>query len=338
VASDAAAAFLQDYEAGYPALCAQAALLETFIRERLSDRNYDVHLVTARAKTLESVTTKLLFKNYAEPAKAVTDLIGVRIITYYGEQVDRIAERLRDAMTVDKTNSWDKRQDLIDGQRFGYRSVHVVGKLNIANSSKPAWSALKGRVFEVQIRSVLDHAWAEVEHEIVYKAGSQFPVEYKRRFSAVAGAFEILEHEILRLKEDADALVDRHVVTYAAGRERSALLDGARLTALLEVRQPHGPGWRQKERLGLRPDVSVRRCVKALERAGIVSSATLEAALKTTVFKSALENYASLAGVTTSEASHFAVVALLVGRKDGKILADYLPEIADSQAISGALA
>jgi hypothetical protein len=54
---------------------------------------------------------------------------------------------------------------------------------------------LRKRWFEIQVRSLLEHAWAEIEHEIVYKSGITQPDAVRRRFAALAGSLELFDSE-----------------------------------------------------------------------------------------------------------------------------------------------
>jgi len=330
--------FLIEYERRFDEFTSLARTLEALVAERLSNRNYDVHLVSARAKSLKSLTTKVLLKDYADPQAQVTDLIGVRIITFYGSQVDPIIERLKPLLTVDASNSLDKRRLLEANQTFGYRSVHLVGRLRpkVLKSSE-AFKPLKGVKFEVQVRSVLDHAWAEVEHELVYKAGTHHEPSIRRRFAAVAGAFEILESELLGLKIEVDARIDFCMQEYSADRGLDEPLDGARLIGLLEHIQPDGLGWRKAERVGTVSDLESRLCVRALQQAGLVSGRQLRRAFKKPSHQTKVETFASLSGCSFDEVSHFALVALLVADKDQALLVKYFPQLAESSAIKGSL-
>jgi ppGpp synthetase/RelA/SpoT-type nucleotidyltranferase len=329
--------FLAAYEDQEMLWDERSVALRDFVQRRLDDRSYDVAQVTARAKSANSLMTKLLFKQYEDPATQLTDLVGARVITFYGEQVDHIVARLRGGMTVDKGKSLDKRQVLLGDEQFGYRSVHLVGRVNRASMKAGDYAVLRGVVFEVQVRSVLDHAWAEIEHELVYKAGVDYSPETKRRFAALAGAFEILELEFVRLRAESSHLVDAYRASYAGRREGGSTLDGARLIAILEVLQPDGIGWRHRESIGQSPDVEVRRCLKALRETDLDTAAKVRQTYASKAFHARLETYASLRGLATAEVSHFAVAVLLVGTRSRDRAIQFFPELVKTEAIAEAL-
>lgn len=83
----------------------------------------------------------------------------MRIITYFSEDVDKIASIIQSEFEVDEHNSVDKRIKL-DPVRFGYLSLHYVVKLNSTRVRLSEYIIFKDLKVEIQIRSILQHAWA----------------------------------------------------------------------------------------------------------------------------------------------------------------------------------
>ena len=151
--------------------------------------------ITSRLKTRESLAGKIERKQnkYSNLAE-ITDIAGVRIITYYAEDVDKIADIIESEFVVDRENSIDKRESL-EPDRFGYCSVHYVVSMSEERTALRECQAYKGMKCEIQIRSVLQHAWAEIEHDIGYKSEIAVPKEMRRSFSRLAGLLEIADRE-----------------------------------------------------------------------------------------------------------------------------------------------
>jgi putative GTP pyrophosphokinase len=156
-----------------------------------------------RVKDTESFIAKIKKKRYMSPESECTDILGVRIITYIESDVDRASEILTRCFLVDRTRSLDKRA-LLEVDRVGYRSVHFIASLGEARCDLPEFSRFRSTFFEVQVRTVLQHAWAEIEHDRNYKIPTSLPPELERRLFLVAGVLELADREFNSLASDID--------------------------------------------------------------------------------------------------------------------------------------
>ncbi|WP_414714812.1 GTP pyrophosphokinase, partial [Sporosarcina koreensis] len=132
----------------------------------------------------------------------ITDTVGVRVITYFNDDVDKIAKVIEREFEVDRENSIDKR--VTDPDRFGYSSLHYVVNFNADRVKFIEYKDFKEVKFEIQIRSILQHAWAEIEHDLGYKSKNEVPKEIRRDFSRIAGLLEIADNEFMRIKNFLD--------------------------------------------------------------------------------------------------------------------------------------
>jgi len=198
---DPQAAIVQAYEN-------QRALYGDFRREMerlvgglVRRRGLPIVSVSSRLKDAESLRTKLrrMPGRYLE-LQDVTDLVGVRVITYFGDHVDAIAEVIEREFDVDKSDSVDKRQ-VLEADRFGYVSVHYVVALPADRLALTEYRTFHGCQAEIQIRSILQHAWAEIEHDLGYKTKDAVPDAYRRHFARLAGMFELADDEFVRLRD-----------------------------------------------------------------------------------------------------------------------------------------
>lgn len=183
---------------GYEKLSSTAANLLDLLLKR---EGIQVHSVTHRCKSTESLAAKIARpeKDY-EKLDQVTDLAGVRVTTYFADDVDRVAAIVEREFQIDLANSIDKRT-ITDPDRFGYQSLHYVASFTAARISFSEYSQFNGLKLEIQIRSVLQHAWAEIEHDLGYKTSGGVPREIRRRFARVAGLLEIADVEFNALRE-----------------------------------------------------------------------------------------------------------------------------------------
>jgi putative GTP pyrophosphokinase len=172
-------------------------LLEKRLKDALPSENYQIHSINSRFKQLKSFKQKI-----ARPDRTfdclwdVTDLLGLRVITYFEDTIEDIASVIEKEFNIDYKNSEDKLHHN-DSDRFGYRSLHYVCYvptsygLNNPNAR-----------FEIQIRTVLQHAWAEIEHDLGYKATDKIPAPIRRRFSQVASLLEVADREFVSIRDD----------------------------------------------------------------------------------------------------------------------------------------
>ena len=165
-----------------------------------------------RAKTIESFQEKCSKINddgstkYDKPFDQLTDLAGVRIIVYTRDQVDLLCNEIKENFDVQE--EIDVGERVYKDGRFGYQSKHLVVKLaETKDKMKLKETAhIRDLFCEIQVRTLLQHAWAAIEHKIQYKRKSDIPLEVRKRFSALAGALELADRELQSIVKDGDAL------------------------------------------------------------------------------------------------------------------------------------
>ncbi|CAN5661226.1 bifunctional ribonuclease/(p)ppGpp synthase [soil metagenome] len=162
--------------------------------------------VTGRTKTVPSFAEKAGrlvagVPAYVDPLTQITDQLGVRVITYLEDDVDAAAELLNEQVIVQDDR--DLGQETADQGRFGYASRHLMITLDPAREGHPDYAHLQGRSAQVQIRTVLQHAWAEFEHDIRYKGTmpAEHAHEFDRRFALAAGLLELADREFSAIRD-----------------------------------------------------------------------------------------------------------------------------------------
>jgi ppGpp synthetase/RelA/SpoT-type nucleotidyltranferase len=193
---------LEQYRLALPHYEAFADRVEHLIRTLLDFYGVRFHTLTTRVKDVKSLQGKLLRpgKRY-ENLRQVTDLVGVRIITHYVHEVDVIGSVIEREFSIDPANSVDKRQ-LEEHDRFGYASLHKVCGLSDSRLALPEYMHFRGLVCEIQIRTILQHAWAEIEHDLGYKSTIAIPRYYRRGFARLSALLEMADIEFYRLGRD----------------------------------------------------------------------------------------------------------------------------------------
>ena len=173
-------------------------IVSRLLREELDKSGIMIFQLSGRLKTEKSLAGKLEKKGdkYAEILD-ITDLLGMRVICYFADDVDRIAERIEGLFIIDRENSVDKRK-ILEDDRFGYMSLHYICMLSAGQCEDEEMRKIR---FEIQIRSVLQHAWAEINHDIGYKSTAGVPRSIIREFSRIAGLLEIADDEFEKIRD-----------------------------------------------------------------------------------------------------------------------------------------
>lgn len=185
---------------------ALAKKVESIVKEIVDSKNVNYQSVTSRAKSIVRYREKASKEKYKEPRSEIFDMAGIRVITYTDSDAKRVHKIIEEAFEIHPEHSVDKGLELgID--RVGYRSIHCVGTLGKDRLKLPENQIFKDMYFEVQIRTILQHAWAEFEHDRNYKFRGVPPSDIRRRLAIVAGNLELIDREFDSLSEEIDAYV-----------------------------------------------------------------------------------------------------------------------------------
>ena len=180
---------LQQYHELLPTLEQLADEASRLMEEALREQGIYITAMEHRVKTEKSLTGKLELKGAKyKSIEDITDLVGLRVITFYTDEVDKVAAIAKRLFDIDWQESVDKRK-LHDLNAFGYNSLHYICRLKTG-----------GPRFELQMRTALQHVWSTIEHDIGYKGDVKIPREYKRQFSRLAGMMELMDEEFSRLR------------------------------------------------------------------------------------------------------------------------------------------
>ena len=159
------------------------------LQHALKEQGIYVTALEHRVKTEKSLAGKLELKGAKyKSISDITDLVGLRVITFYTDEVDKVAVIAKRIFDIDWQESVDKRK-LHQLDSFGYNSLHYICRLKSG-----------GPRFELQMRTALQHVWSTIEHDTGYKGDVKIPSEYKRQFSRLAGMMELIDDEFSRLR------------------------------------------------------------------------------------------------------------------------------------------
>jgi putative GTP pyrophosphokinase len=207
--------------------------LEDLATTLLNGENIHYHQITSRVKRQDSLIKKIKFKgDKYNNLSDITDILGLRIITYFEDEVDKVAKIMQDEFDIDWENSVDKRDSEIN--KFGYRSLHYIISFKNERTSLTDWKKFQNIKVEVQIRSILQHAWAEIEHDIGYKAQSSIPNQEKRNFFRISALLETADKEFVRLRTNLNEY-EEEVAKLIVNSPSEVLIDKASLNSYIQT-------------------------------------------------------------------------------------------------------
>ena len=229
-------AILEEYREQQPFLEETAAQLVSDIRKMLDGSGIIVATLESRVKTESSLNGKLRLKGQKYSSLGdLTDIIGVRIITFYIDDVDKVASGIDRMYDIDWENSVDKRK-IHEIDSFGYLSLHYICYVPQGKYNGPAPRERGKMRFEVQMRTVLQHAWANMNHDTGYKSGVEIPREYVRTMNRLAGMLELIDDEFSRIRSELANYRRRVQNLVESGNLSDILLDGDSFRSYLTIR------------------------------------------------------------------------------------------------------
>ena len=189
---------MEDYRKSKDDFIRLGDIVHEMLREIASDAGILVMGIEHRVKGEKSLEGKL-YKNgdWYQKFDDLTDILGARVICYFGDDVDKFGKLVESAFTIDWENSSDKRA-LLKADTFGYLSLHYICSLP---EDKGYPEELCGKRFEIQIRTMLQHAWSAINHDLGYKSKFGVPREVTREFARLAGLMEIADDEFIRVRD-----------------------------------------------------------------------------------------------------------------------------------------
>jgi putative GTP pyrophosphokinase len=178
-----------------------AAEAEFILHDLVKRVGIKIHSVSSRVKDIDSALEKASRKGYTAPAEELEDLVGCRIVCLFLSDLDRIAGAIKEEFRIHKFE--DKVDGGSDPTTFGYMSMHYICELSDHHSG-PRYDSLKGVKFEIQCRTILMDAWANVSHHLAYKGENSIPSDLRRDFNALSGLFYVADKHFELFFQEAD--------------------------------------------------------------------------------------------------------------------------------------
>jgi putative GTP pyrophosphokinase len=124
-------------------------------------------------------------KEYANPLTQVEDQVGGRVLVFYRHDIDEVVNLLTATFhAVEKQDKTPERD-----AEFGYESTHLVCVIP-EELRPPGWGteALMPETFELQVRTLFMHAWAEPQHNLGYKSAAELTPAQRKLLGWVAAS------------------------------------------------------------------------------------------------------------------------------------------------------
>ena len=209
---------MEQYHERIPIYERLSRLADEALRNALDAQHVKVTAMEHRIKTESSLAGKLELKGAKyHTLDDVTDIVGMRVVTFYSADVDKVAAIVNEVFQVDWNNSVDKRK-LHRLDSFGYNSLHYICKLPKTVIDDPDMPLLNELRFEIQMRTALQHVWSTLDHDTAYKGNVKIPNEYRRQFNRLAGMLELIDEEFSRLRNTLTDYSRQMLALEASGR------------------------------------------------------------------------------------------------------------------------
>ena len=217
-------AILREYQDNLPRFREVEQEVKEKLRQTLADAGLLVAAIESRVKGYDSLAGKLELKGHKYSSLAdLTDILGLRVITFYIDDVDKVASAVERLFDIDWENSVDKRK-IHEIDSFGYLSLHYICKV-------PDFQYR----FEIQMRTLLQHAWANMDHDTGYKSGVEIPRRYMRNMSRLAGMLELVDDEFSKIRIELTDYRRRVQALVRSGNLDEVPIDGDTFRSYLEL-------------------------------------------------------------------------------------------------------
>jgi ppGpp synthetase/RelA/SpoT-type nucleotidyltranferase len=176
----------------------------------------NIYHITSRIKTLDSITAKLQRRGIAldeEGLDKISDIVGARIVCMFQEDLERIHHYLSSCGSFKLSRKpqayiWDGMEwitpdeFIIERKSSGYGAIHYIAQFSKEHigENNPS-SAIK---FELQVRTLMQEAWAALEHSVGYK--NNIPDRIRGYFDSAADLLGLIDRAFQRLKQESNRL------------------------------------------------------------------------------------------------------------------------------------
>ncbi len=179
-------------------------------------------IVQTRAKSVDSFAEKCVRKygKYKNGVQSMTDLCGARIVVHTLAQVEAVRVFVKCNFKVLEE---DEKGLMLGRDTFGYRDLHFLIRLDperagVIGFTPDEIATIGEKTAELQVRTVVQHAWADILHDRMYKTKLIYPPAFQRQGSLLAAIMEDGDRQFDALADDIDGMLTNFSV-YASREE-----------------------------------------------------------------------------------------------------------------------
>jgi putative GTP pyrophosphokinase len=193
-----------------------------------------IHTLASRVKDPQSFAEKISRKAYIDPFAQMPDLVGLRVVCLFLSDLSKLDEIVKRTFDVTLEENKIETEDVAS---FGYMSVHYECLLGEGYSG-PRYNQILSLPFEIQVRTIVMDAWANISHHLSYKGEASIPQPLRKDFHALSGLFYLADQHFELFFREAQKAEDLAVDEIAHGITNEIEIDAATLKAFIEQRYP----------------------------------------------------------------------------------------------------
>jgi ppGpp synthetase/RelA/SpoT-type nucleotidyltranferase len=166
------------------------------VLEAVTNKYAPQAIVQTRSKSLQSFAEKIVRKSeiFDDPCHQFTDLCGGRVVTHTHDEVDAVCGFIKEHFDIDWDDSVSIEQRL-DPTEFGYRSIYYIvtlraGTFSVGEVKVAIPEDVRDLKAEIQVRTLLEHAWTDFSHDRSYKSTFKVPMRWERELMRLAAMLE----------------------------------------------------------------------------------------------------------------------------------------------------
>lgn len=231
--------------------------------------------INGRVKTVDSFLEKVDRKQYANPLTEMTDMAGVRVVCQFTPDLAQVEAALNDFFLVlERVN----KTALLGSDRMGYLGTHFIVQLGDKHKGPPD-DDISQLNCEIQVKTILQDAWAQIDHSLMYKARESIPAKERRDLNNVSSLLEVAQSIFDKTREAREQYAEE--VRKKSSRPEEFLaqpIDRETVAAYTRNRYPSLPvNYRVQDMLLEQLDHDRYKTLADLDRAVVQASAAVDA-------------------------------------------------------------